>query len=161
MIGLIIVFINLFYNNRNNRIIIMLRILISFTLIMTANFVVGQTTSFENVSETVKQRVRLSEIRLNGSKISPDSLICPDTIHPISCPPKVKVICNKSDTLFIEILNDYYLTQSLGTTGAEMYIDSVANEFLKIETIQFIDFSFSPGDHAEPGVYSKNGYKLK
>ncbi len=110
----------------------------------------------DNTENIIRSTIEM----LNASKLNPDSLIAPENENPIGYPPVVKFIKQSSDTIYLQILNEFYLTQSMGSTGAINYIDSVSAPFIKIKGINYVNLSFSPGDHAEPGVYSKSGYNI-
>ena len=71
--------------------------------------------------------------------------------------PDIKLIPSglSHDTLSIKIENSAYLTQRMGSTGAETYIKELTYNLTELKDIHFIDLHFKRGDHAEPGIYTR------
>ena len=63
------------------------------------------------------------------------------------------------DTLYVKIPDSQRLTDQIGDSGAENYLASATFTLTETKNIQYINFSFKRGDHAEPGVYSRNNFK--
>jgi len=98
---------------------------------------------------------------LNGSDKDPQSFAAPQGKPLHLYPPKLKLVKISADTVYLTVINDFYLTQSMGTTGAEDYIVNSGVSLLEIDGINYVDFSFDMGDHAYPGTFSKAGYQAK
>jgi len=71
--------------------------------------------------------------------------------------PESKIVFQQqqNDTLFVNIPNATYLTQSNGSMGAKIFMAEVVYSFTQIPGIRFINFSFKEGDHASPGIFSR------
>ncbi len=95
---------------------------------------------------------------LNGSDKDPETFAAPEGEPPYLYPPKLKLVKISRDTVYLTVINDWTLTQSMGTTGAEDYIVNSGVKLLEIDGINYVDFSFTMGDHAYPGTFSKAGY---
>lgn len=67
----------------------------------------------------------------------------------------------KGDTLFLNIKKSNYLTQQMGSSGAEGYLGEVVFNMTEIPGISHVNIHFKPGDHAEPGVYSRTDFVNK
>lgn len=63
------------------------------------------------------------------------------------------------DTLYTIIKNSEYLTQQMGSTGAEMYVADVVLNLTSIPGIKFVNIDMKEGDHAQPGTWSKEDFK--
>ena len=74
-------------------------------------------------------------------------------------PPMIKLIKVSSDTVFLKVINDFYLTQCMGTSGAEEFIVSNGVSLLEIDGVNYVDFDLTEGEHAYPGTFSKAGYQ--
>jgi len=98
---------------------------------------------------------------LNGSDKDPQSFAAPQGEPLHLYPPKLKLVKISADTVYLTVINDFYLTQSMGTTGAEDYIVNSATSLLEIDGINYVDYDFAMGDHAYPGTFSKAGYDEK
>jgi hypothetical protein len=96
---------------------------------------------------------------LNGSDKDPETFAAPEDEPPYLYPPKLKLVKISRDTVYLTVINDWTLTQSMGTTGAEDYIVKSGVSLLEIDGINYVDFSFDTGDHAYPGTFSKAGYQ--
>ena len=62
------------------------------------------------------------------------------------------------DTVFIVIDNSDYLTQQMGTTGADEYLAKLTFTVTELEGINFVDLNFLEGDHAVPGTYERTDF---
>ena len=98
---------------------------------------------------------------LNGSDKDPESFAAPEGEPLHLYPPKLKLIKISGDTVYITVINDFYLTQSMGSTGAEEYIVKSGISLLEIEGINYVDYNFNMGDHAYPGTFSRAGYQAR
>ena len=68
---------------------------------------------------------------------------------------KIELQKQQNDTTFINIPNATYLTQSIGSMGAKIFMAEVVYSFTQIPGIKFVNFSFKEGDHASPGTFSR------
>jgi hypothetical protein len=75
--------------------------------------------------------------------------------------PKVQVefLKTSDDTAYIAIPDSEVLTQQMGTAGAESFMMSTTYSFTELKGIKYVSFDFEEGDHAIPGVYSRNSWK--
>lgn len=62
-------------------------------------------------------------------------------------------------TVYLKIPDAYYLTQSMGSAGAEAYLSEITYSFTEVEGISAVDLQFTEGDHATPGVYTREQFK--
>jgi hypothetical protein len=118
-------------------------------------------TCKKKVPETLEEKVIEKIHKLNGSNKAPESFAAPEGEPLYLYPPKIKLIKVSADTVYLRVINDFYLTQSMGTAGAEEYITESATSLLEIDGIHYVDFDFKMGDHACPGTYSKAGYNMR
>ena len=63
------------------------------------------------------------------------------------------------DTIYVSIPDSHYLTQNIGSTGAENYMAATTFSLTEVKGIKFVHYKFTEGDHASPGVYSRNDFK--
>lgn len=63
------------------------------------------------------------------------------------------------DTIYVEIPESNNLTNGIGDTGAENYLASATFTLTELKNIKFVNISMKAGDHAEPGVYSREDFK--
>jgi hypothetical protein len=110
------------------------------------------------IPETLETKVIDKIHDLNGSDRAPESFAAPEGEPLYLYPPKLKLLRVSADTVYLRVINDFYLTQSMGTAGAEEYITRSATSLLEINGIHYVDFDFKMGDHAYPGTYSVAGY---
>lgn len=64
----------------------------------------------------------------------------------------------KRPTVFVRIADASYLTQQMGSAGAEAYMAEVTFSLTSIKGITQVDFNFQEGDHAGPGVYTRENF---
>jgi len=61
-------------------------------------------------------------------------------------------------TADIEIQNDLYLTQSMGSAGAQGYLAEVTFTLTEMPGVKTVNFIFTEGDNAAPGLYSRESF---
>lgn len=64
----------------------------------------------------------------------------------------------RNDTLDVYIDDAAYLTQSIGTAGANAYMAEATFAFTALDSIQTVNFIFEAGDHASPGAYQRSDF---
>jgi hypothetical protein len=65
----------------------------------------------------------------------------------------------KSDTLKVSINDASFLTQQMGTAGAESYLAEATFALTELKGIKAVTFSFREGDHAVPKTYSRKDFQ--
>lgn len=63
------------------------------------------------------------------------------------------------DTAYVNIPDSKRLTQEIGSTGAESYMASATYTLTELKNIRYVNFSMKEGDHAGPGVFSREDFK--
>ena len=63
------------------------------------------------------------------------------------------------DTIYVHIPHSEMLTQRIGSTGAEIYMASATWSLTELKGVKYVNYDFQEGDHASPGVYSRNNFK--
>lgn len=71
---------------------------------------------------------------------------------------KLDFVRLSNDTIFVKIKNSEYLTQGMGTTGADEYMIEATFTLTELSEIQFVNYDFEFGDHASPGTYNRKYY---
>jgi len=118
-------------------------------------------TCTKKESKTLEAKVIDKIHKLNGSDKNPESFAAPEGEPLHLYPPKIKLVKISADTVYLTVINDFYLTQSMGTTGAEEYIVNSGVSLLEIDGVNYVDYNFNMGDHAYPGTFSKAGYQAR
>jgi spore germination protein GerM len=94
---------------------------------------------------------------LNKSEKDPEAFRTPEDKEPTD-PPKLKLRDIKEQVVNVEVINDEYLTQRMGSTGAEEFIAVATFTLTEYDNIKFVNFIFEEGDHAAPGLYSREHF---
>lgn len=63
-----------------------------------------------------------------------------------------------NDTIYLKINDSFFLTESIGTTGAMLYLAGVTYNLTELKKIKYVNLDFEEGDHAVPGTYSRNSF---
>jgi hypothetical protein len=95
---------------------------------------------------------------LNGHDEDPESPRTPGDQGPYG-PPRIKLRNIEGRTVHVEIINDEYLTQRMGTSGAQDYLAAVAYTLTEHPGISRVNFLFEEGDHAAPGLYTRTDFE--
>lgn len=64
----------------------------------------------------------------------------------------------RNDTLDVYIDDASYLTQDIGTAGANAYMAEATFAFTSLDSIKTVNFIFETGDHASPGAYQRSDF---
>jgi hypothetical protein len=74
--------------------------------------------------------------------------------------PKIRLqfIKISNDSIFVTINKSKYLTQQMGSSGAEAYLAEVTYNLTELTDINFVTMRFKEGDHASPGTYTRTDF---
>jgi len=62
------------------------------------------------------------------------------------------------DTIYVKIKESTFLTENIGTTGAMLYLAGVVYNLTELKKVKYVNLDFEEGDHASPGVYSRDAF---
>lgn len=71
---------------------------------------------------------------------------------------KLKWINQKGNKAFVKIADATYLTQQIGTAGAEAFFAEATFSLTEIQGINAVYFDFKEGDHAGPQTYTRESF---
>jgi hypothetical protein len=94
---------------------------------------------------------------VNRDTLSPEllvNLLNLDFTDKVHC----EFVKKHDDTAFVRISDSEYLTQSMGTTGAYEYLISATFTVTELDEIEYVNFDFKEGDHANPGTYTRKHF---
>ncbi len=63
------------------------------------------------------------------------------------------------DTIYVAIPDSKKLTQEMGNTGAYNYMAASVYNLTELKNVKYVNFDFKEGDHAGPGVFSRDDFK--
>lgn len=72
---------------------------------------------------------------------------------------QVQFVRQSGDTVFLSIPEATYLTQQMGSTGPEMFFAESVYNLTEIPGVRFVRYDFEEGDHAQPGVFTRDSFK--
>ena len=93
--------------------------------------------------------------------INSDSLTTTNIINKLNeLYPEIRLhfIRVSNDSIFVNINKSNFLTQQIGSSGAEAYLAEVTYDLTELEGINFVEIRFKEGDHATPGTYTRLGF---
>lgn len=64
-----------------------------------------------------------------------------------------------NDTLYVSIPDSEFLTQRMGSAGADGYLASTTYNLTEVKGIKFVNYSFEEGDHLSPGVFNREDFE--
>ncbi|SEL62004.1 hypothetical protein [Parapedobacter koreensis] len=75
--------------------------------------------------------------------------------------PEITITANNvsNDTLYLQVADAQYLTQQMGSSGAQMYLLEATYAYTELPNINAVNFSFEEGDHAMPGTYTRTYFE--
>jgi len=72
--------------------------------------------------------------------------------------PKLRFKDVRKRVLALDVQNDEYLTERMGSTGAQEYLAAATFTLTEYEKIDAVRFDFREGDHAAPGTYTRDDF---
>ncbi len=72
--------------------------------------------------------------------------------------PKLKLLDLEGNLATVEVINARYLTQRMGTTGADAFMAAATFTLTEHDAVDKVSFVFPEGDHAMPGIYSRDTF---
>jgi len=96
-----------------------------------------------------------------AAPVSPDSLTASFIINRLNNRYQgifMKMVRIAGDTIFVAIPQSSILTRQSGSTGAENYMAEATYNLTELKNINYVNFNFKKGDHAEPGTFSKTDF---
>ncbi len=72
---------------------------------------------------------------------------------------KMNLVKISHDTMYVKIPDSKKLTQQMGSSGAQNYIASATYTLTEFKNVKYINFNLKEGDHAGPGVFSREDFK--
>lgn len=104
-------------------------------------------------------------VMIRTKPLPDDSLKAPNIIQMLNDQyPEIQLRFSKvsNDSIFVKINKSNYLTQQIGSSGAEAYLAEVTYNLTELKDIHFVDISFKAGDHASPATYTRTDFiKIK
>jgi hypothetical protein len=68
---------------------------------------------------------------------------------------KLEYVKTSSDTVYVAIPQATYLTQQMGSSGPQDYFINAVYNFTELPGIKYVNFAMEEGDHAGPGVFTR------
>lgn len=96
-------------------------------------------------------------LMLDSISKSPNELIEILNLRPSKC--KIDYVNITGDTIIIKILDDEYLTEQMGTSGADCFMAETIFTLTENDLIKFVRFEMDYGSHASPGLYCRKDYE--
>jgi spore germination protein GerM len=72
--------------------------------------------------------------------------------------PKLVLRAVEQQSANVEVLNDRYLAESMGSSGAQDYLAEATFTLTEHPGVKSVTFQFNGGDHAMPGTYSRENF---
>lgn len=95
----------------------------------------------------------------NRTDEDPESFRTTDAYGEPLGPPKLKIVEIQPRMVTVEVINARYLTQRMGTTGAEAYLAEATFTLTEHEGVDAVFFTFEEGSHAAPGIYTRKMFE--
>lgn len=114
----------------------------------------GDTLYFWNVNNEQSTRTKVYTERVSNPNVQAIinglNMVYPDIL--------IQFTNISSDTLNVSILQSEKLTQQMGTSGAAQYFATACVNLFEAHNINYIHFDFKEGDHAKPGIFSRQQF---
>ena len=107
--------------------------------------------------DRIKHDIKKLIFALNKSEANPESFRTPANEEQDD-PPKLKFKKIAGHTVSVEVINDQYLTQRMGSFGANAFLAAATYTLTEHRNINTVNFIFEDGDHAQPGRYARRDF---
>ena len=109
--------------------------------------------------DLIKDDIHKLIAAFNRSGQNPESFRTRRNREPLGTP-KLRYIDLQARVVRVEVINAEYLTQRMGTTGADAFMATATFTLTEHEGTDAVAFVFKEGDHAVPGIYSRAKFEL-
>lgn len=103
------------------------------------------------------------DVAIKNRSMSNDSLNPRDLINLLNAENgdklKLDFVKLSDDTIYVKIDSSTYMTQEMGTTGANSFMAIATYTLTELNGIKFVYFDFKEGDHAIPGTYTRKYFE--
>jgi hypothetical protein len=72
--------------------------------------------------------------------------------------PVLKLRSREGQVVHVEVINAEHLTQRMGSLGAQEFLATATFTLTEFDGVDAVRFVFEPGDHAMPGVYTRESF---
>jgi len=110
-------------------------------------------SDFDKVSREFLKRGKLLDSIPKTAEILVDIL----NKRNLKCSIKFREI--RQDTITIFIVNDLYLSEQIGTSGAYCFLGETIFTLTEIDSIENVQIEMEVGSHAGPGVYTREDFE--
>ena len=73
---------------------------------------------------------------------------------------QLEYVKTSGDTAYVRIPDAMYFTQQMGSSGPFFYFASAVYNLTEVPGIRYVSFDFEEGDHASPGVFTREKIDL-
>ena len=94
--------------------------------------------------------------------LSPDSLTVSYVLSRMNAAyPEIEVlpVNQYHDTMAVKIPKSMYLTEQIGSSGAQAYLAELTFNLTEVPGIHFVTILFKAGDHASPDTYERKDFE--
>ena len=71
---------------------------------------------------------------------------------------KLELVSIDQDTIAVHIINDEFLSERMGTTGAYCYLGETVFTLTENKSLKYVRIEMDYGSHAGPGVYDRTSF---
>ncbi|MEK6742658.1 MAG: hypothetical protein AABZ15_03560 [Nitrospirota bacterium] len=108
--------------------------------------------------KSIKGDINKMIIALNKATFEAESAGAQGAGVPLE-PPTLRLQSVAEGIAHVEIIGAEYLTQRMGTSGAQNYLAAATYSLTEAPGVRGVDFVFPVGDHAAPGVYTRESFR--
>jgi len=112
------------------------------------------TTDFDTVR---RDFVLIKNREVNADTLTPKKVI--DEINSVQGSIFLQFNKVSHDTIYVSIPDSYYLTERIGTFGANEYMASTTYSLTELKGIKYVHYDFEEGEHLSPGTMTRGDYK--
>jgi len=105
-----------------------------------------------------KTEIPVKNREINFDSLTPSKLV--DYINTNNGQDRIQLDLIKisNDTIYLKIKESTFLTQQMGTSGADEYMSVTTFTLTELKGVRYVNLDFEEGDHASPGTYSRQYY---
>jgi len=96
-------------------------------------------------------------VSLDAITHSPEELIRVLNMRPAEC--SLELVEIVGDTVVVRVLNEEFLSERMGSTGAYCYLGETVFTLTEHDAIRHVRIDMNYGSHAGPGVYDRTSFE--
>ena len=98
---------------------------------------------------------------VKNKNVRADTLTAQTLVNSVNAawqPLSISLLNVHHDTVTVKLNDEEVVNENMGSSGSEQFLAAVTYTLTELKNIHYVQFNFARGDHAQPGVYSREDF---